>query len=72
MHLSTEELALITALHDVQSLESICAESTLNDFEVCQVLWAFRVIGAIDRVDEERAAAPPPDDDGLDFVLAEE
>ena len=48
-----------------RDVESLCAESMLNDFEACRNLWAFRVIGLIRRVEE----ATPFDDDGLEYVL---
>jgi hypothetical protein len=73
MNLSTEELGLVTALHEPQSVEGICAESPLGDFVVCQVLWALRVIGVVKRLDAQVAAGEAvPDDEGLGAVLGEE
>ncbi len=73
MSLTFEKLSLLTGLNGEQSLERICEESTLSDYEVCRSLWAFRVIGAVARVDIQagtsRAAAS--DDDGLASILAE-
>ena len=50
MTLSLEKLSLLTALEDEQDVGSICQQSTLSHFEVCRTLWAYRVIGVIDRV----------------------
>jgi hypothetical protein len=49
-------------------VEALCADSMLNDFEVCRSLWAFRVIGLVRRLEHP----PPLDDDGLEYVLPAE
>jgi hypothetical protein len=72
MTLSFEKLSLLTGLHEQHTVEEICAESTLPDFEACRTLWAFRVIGAVRRIDAPEAASAAPEDEGLGFVLAEE
>jgi hypothetical protein len=72
MTLSFEKLSLLTGLHGIRSVEQICAEATLPDFEACRALWAFRVIGAVFRVDAPAAPAASPEDEGLGFVLAGE
>jgi hypothetical protein len=66
--LSSEQVALLGAIEGVRDLETLCAESPLNDFEVCRTMWAFRAIGLARRLD----AAAPLDEDGLEFILPAE
>lgn len=66
--LDVDQAALLRAVKGVRDVESLCAESVLNHFEVCRNLWAFRVIGLVRRVEE----TTPLDDDGLEFVLPPE
>jgi hypothetical protein len=72
MDLPAEKLALAT-FGGTQTVESLCAGSGLGDFEVCRTLWAFRVIGVVQRRDAatvvESALA---DDEGLGAVLSGE
>ena len=69
MEIQPERLALAT-FGGTKTVESLCAESTLNDFEVCRTLWAFRVIGVVQRMDAAAAAAVAlADDEGLGSVL---
>lgn len=78
--LDFDQVALFRALKDARDVESLCAESVLTDFEVCRNLWAYRVIGLVDRIEqaaliEETPPAEqskPLDDDGLHFVLADD
>jgi hypothetical protein len=72
MNLSFEKLTLLTSLNGTRSVEELCQESSLPDFEVCRTLWAFRVIGLVRRVDAPARAAAPVIDDGLDLVLPSE
>jgi hypothetical protein len=71
MSLSGEKLGLLQSLATPRDVESLCAESSLTDFEVCRTLWAYRVIGVIHRLDipEETRVV---EDDGLDMVLPQE
>jgi hypothetical protein len=69
MGLSLEKLSLLTSLNGARSVEDICADSTLSDFEVCRCLWAFRVIGVVRRLDESQSFVP--EDEGLGLLLAE-
>jgi hypothetical protein len=73
MTVSFEKLALLTSLNGTRTVEALCAESSLPDFEVCRTLWAFRVIGLVRRADQP-AERPPASvmDDGLDLVLPSE
>lgn len=63
--LDVDQAALARAPKQGRSVEELCAESELNDFEVCRTLWAFRVIGLVKRLPE----AVPLDEDGLEYVL---
>jgi hypothetical protein len=63
--LDVDQAALLRSVKGVRDLESLCAESMLNDFDACRNLWAFRVIGLIRRV----AETTPFEDDGLEYVL---
>jgi hypothetical protein len=73
MNLSFEKLSILTNMHEPRTVEEICADSTLADFDVCRTLWAFRVIGVIWRSDVAPVASKPSvEDEGLGFVLTEE
>lgn len=63
--LDVDQAALARSPKQGRSVEELCAESELNDFEVCRTLWAFRVIGLVRRLPE----AVPLDEDGLEYVL---
>lgn len=66
--LGVDEVALLRDVKGSRDVESLCAESSLSDFEVCRTLWAFRVIGLILRSE----AAAPLDEDGLEYVFPSE
>ena len=73
MTLTFEKLALLTGLNGTRSVEALCQESSLPDFEVCRTLWAFRVIGVVRRVDAgARPSRPQAMDEGLGLVLPPE
>ncbi|MBN2370551.1 MAG: DUF4388 domain-containing protein [Vicinamibacteria bacterium] len=72
MGLSLEKLSLLTSLNGNRSVEDICADSTLSDFEVYRCLWAFRVIGVVRRLDEPRPFDAMMEDEGLGMLLAGE
>ncbi len=63
--LDVDQAALLRATREPADVESLCAGSVLNDFEVCRTLWAFRVIGLVRRIE----SPAPLDDDGLEYVL---
>jgi len=67
-NLTPERLAVLGALTAPQTLEQICAVSALPNFEVCRTLWAFRVLGAVRRLDGA-AEEIAQDDDGLGLVI---
>ena len=50
MTLSLEKLSILTGLEMEQDLGTICRNSTLSHFEVCRTLWAYRVIGVVQRL----------------------
>jgi len=50
MTLSLEKLSILTGLDVEQDLGTICRNSTLSHFEVCRTLWAYRVIGVVQRL----------------------
>ena len=51
MTLSPDKQALLTDLATPKDLGTICRQSALPHFETCRTLWAFRVIGAVRRMD---------------------
>jgi len=67
MDLSFERLSLLTSLHGERTVQSICDESSLSDFEVFRTLWAFRVLGIVVRANAP--AGDQIDDEGLDLVF---
>ncbi len=71
MTLSFERLTLLTGLHETRNVLQICEESTLPDLDVCKTLWAFKVVGAVWRVNAPAEQRELGDDDGLGAVLAE-
>lgn len=71
MSMSFERLTLLTGLHETRSVLQICEESTLPDFDVCKTLWAFKVVGAVWRVNAPSEQPELGDDDGLGAVLAD-
>jgi hypothetical protein len=50
MTLSTGRLAILAHLAAPHDVASVCRAATLPHFEVCQMLWAFRIIGLVNRV----------------------
>ena len=63
--LDVDHAALARAPKTGREVAELCAESELNDFEVCRALWAYRVIGLVKRLEE----SVPLDEDGLEYVL---
>ena len=65
--------AIVATLAQPRTVGEICAASTLDDFDVCRAIWAFRVVGILRRLEEAQPAAAPGvslDDDGLGDVLS--
>jgi hypothetical protein len=50
MTLSTGRLAILAQLTAPHDVAAVCRAATLPHFEVCQMLWAFRIIGLVNRV----------------------
>src|SRR4029078_5924912 len=50
MTLSLEKLSILTGLDVEQGVATICPNSTPSHFEVCRTLWAYRVIGVVQRL----------------------
>jgi hypothetical protein len=69
---SLEKLTLLTGLNKPTSLEALCHESTLSDFEVCRTLWAYKVIGVVRRTDAPAPAPRVEEDEGFGLVLPQE
>jgi hypothetical protein len=69
---SLEKLTLLTGLNRPTTLEALCHESTLSDFEVCRTLWAYKVIGVVRRVDVPAPVASTEEDEGFGLVLPQE
>jgi hypothetical protein len=75
MSVGPELRAIVQTLAAARTVGEICTASTLPDFEVCQAIWAFRVLGILRRTDAAatRPATAPPvslEDDGLGDVLS--
>jgi hypothetical protein len=69
--LPAETLTLLTDLDGVLSVGEICDGSSLPDFEVCRVLWGYRLIGAVTRQDPAVEQAETSEDpEGWGSVLA--
>ena len=62
-----EKMALLTDLGAEKTVEQICESATLPDFEVCRTLWAYRVVGAVKRIED--GYGPGEDDEGLGLVI---
>jgi hypothetical protein len=64
--------SLNPTLEKLTTLEDLCRESTLSDFEVCRTLWAFKVIGVVRRLDVPAPAPKVEEDEGFGLVLPQE
>jgi hypothetical protein len=69
MNLGAPRLELLSALETERSVEDLCKDLPLPDFDLCRTLWAFDVIGLAQRTD-----TPPVegDDEGLGLWLSSE
>ncbi|HEY6552943.1 MAG TPA: hypothetical protein VI669_06285, partial [Vicinamibacteria bacterium] len=69
MNLARPRSELLSALETERSVEDLCKDLTLPDFDLCRTLWAFDVIGLAQRTD-----TPPVegDDEGLGLWLSSE
>jgi len=57
LNLSLDEWTLLSRCEGKATLGGICEESTMADFEVCRLIWAFTVVGLLRRHQPARAAA---------------
>ena len=71
MRAAPEKMALLHALDEPRGVEMLCGAAGLPDFEVCRVLWAFRVIGLIRRIDEPPGVVEL-EDESLGIVVPED
>jgi hypothetical protein len=71
MTLSSEQRGLIDQCDGVRDIESLCSGSSLSDFQVCQTLWAFRVIGMLRWEGQPEPAQPEIQDEGLGFIISD-
>ncbi len=69
MNLGAHRVDLLNALEAERSVEDLCKALPLSDFEICQTLWAFGVIGVARRTDTPTAEG---DDEGLGLWLSSE
>lgn len=69
--LGESELALISEMRGPKTIAEACASLDIPDFEVCQLLWAFRALGWVTPVGQEipGQAQDDPDFAELDAVL---
>jgi hypothetical protein len=67
MSLTSAQMALLDDLGTPRDVETLCDRSTLSDFEACGTLWAFTVLGVVNRL-EAPPTAPPVDDEGLAYI----
>jgi len=49
MNLSLEEWTLLSRCEEAVTLESLCETSPMKDFDVCRLVWAFTVVGMLQR-----------------------
>jgi hypothetical protein len=71
MKVPPEPMALLRRLDVPLTVEGLCGDPALSDFEVCRTLWAFRVIGLVRRGDAVPSAAAI-EDESLGIVVPEE
>ncbi len=55
LNLSLEEWTLLSRCESGASLGDMCRESSLNDFEVCRVIWGFMVVGLLQKASQAAA-----------------
>jgi len=71
MSIGPAEWEVVTALKEPRSAIEICRETGLGDFQVSQILWALRVLGAVTFASElPRTADVAGDDVTLPAALA--
>jgi hypothetical protein len=78
MNVGQEEWEVVAALRAPKTVSEICRESSLGDFRVCQILWAFNLIGvatvettAAVEVDTEQDQPAPIETEDTEPLVAE-
>ena len=71
MKLAPEKAGLLGRLYLPLTVDGLCGDPAMTDFDVCRTLWAFRVIGLVRRVDAP-APAPEVEDESVGIVVPEE
>jgi len=51
MDVEARGVEILAALREPLTVEAVCARSELHDFEVCRLLWVYRSVGLIARVE---------------------
>ncbi len=51
LHLSLDEWTMLSHMEKPMSIRDICRTTSLNDFEICRLLWALTILGVVDRVE---------------------
>jgi len=51
MTLSLEEWTLLSRCEGAIKLEELCGISSLKDFDVCRLVWAFNIVGILTRLE---------------------
>jgi hypothetical protein len=68
-----ERLSILARWTADQDVRTACTNAEeMSDFEACRLLWAFRTVGLIRRIDDRAARRPPRpvvDEDGLGMAL---
>ena len=57
LSLSLDEWTLLSRCESGATLGQICDDSALGDFEVCRLIWAFVVVGLLERVGQTAVAS---------------
>lgn len=57
MDLSLEEWTLLSRCESGFVLGQLCEDSSLPDFEICRLVWAFSVVGLLEREETATASA---------------
>ncbi len=69
MNLTDGQLEILTSMNASHTLDALCDGSILPAIEVCRALWAYRVIGLVQRLDAPESPSAALEDDGLGEVL---
>lgn len=59
MNASVDEWQVVNALRSPQSPRRVCRLSELSDFRICQILWTFKLLGAVEPFAGEASESMP-------------